>query len=109
MVTYIIQRTKVTLSSSNTCDTCTEKIALLKCNKSSTYLIKKIKPHVLTNIVNLIFFIVFQSFVGNTDNSNQVVNTLLSPVDARFVRILPQTWQGAIGLRFDITGCAKGM
>ena len=52
-----------------------------------------------------IFFL--QIFDGNTDNTNAVVNTLLSPVDAIFVKILPVTWEGQIGLRFDIRGCSK--
>eukprot|EP00058_Branchiostoma_floridae_P006902 XP_002592390.1 hypothetical protein BRAFLDRAFT_67255 [Branchiostoma floridae] len=44
-------------------------------------------------------------FPGNCDRNTSVTNLLDNPVDARYVRFLPQSWSGAIAMRVEITGC----
>ncbi|XP_019614562.1 PREDICTED: LOW QUALITY PROTEIN: uncharacterized protein LOC109462448 [Branchiostoma belcheri] len=48
-------------------------------------------------------------FTGNTDNTTPVTNLLDTPIDARYVRFYPQSWQGAISLRVEILGCCIDM
>ncbi|XP_019635477.1 PREDICTED: fibronectin-like, partial [Branchiostoma belcheri] len=45
-------------------------------------------------------------FAGNTDTKNPVTNLLENPVDARFVRIYPQSWYHYIAMRMEILGCS---
>ncbi|XP_078667407.1 lactadherin-like [Branchiostoma floridae x Branchiostoma belcheri] len=44
-------------------------------------------------------------FTGNTDTKNPVTNLLDNPVDARYVRIYPQSWYGYMAMRVEILGC----
>ncbi|XP_078667426.1 zonadhesin-like [Branchiostoma floridae x Branchiostoma belcheri] len=44
-------------------------------------------------------------FLGNTDNKTPVTNLLDSPVDARYVRFYPQTWNDLNVMRVEILGC----
>ncbi|XP_035682889.1 lactadherin-like [Branchiostoma floridae] len=44
-------------------------------------------------------------FPGNVDRSLPVTNLLDNPVDARYVRFLPQSWNHYIALRVEIAGC----
>ncbi|XP_078603196.1 uncharacterized protein LOC144877167 [Branchiostoma floridae x Branchiostoma japonicum] len=44
-------------------------------------------------------------FPGNADRSLPVTNLLNNPVDARYVRFVPQTWHGHIAMRLEIVGC----
>ncbi|XP_019636532.1 PREDICTED: uncharacterized protein LOC109479099, partial [Branchiostoma belcheri] len=46
-----------------------------------------------------------QVFTGNTDTKNPVTNLLDNPVDARYVRIYPQSWYGYMAMRVEILGC----
>ncbi len=41
-------------------------------------------------------------YTGNTDNTTQVDVTFTTPIDARYIRIYPQTWDGHMSLRVDI-------
>ncbi|XP_078603719.1 uncharacterized protein LOC144877607 isoform X4 [Branchiostoma floridae x Branchiostoma japonicum] len=45
-------------------------------------------------------------FPGNTDFNTPVTNLLVNPIGARYVRFLPQTWNGDPALRVEIVGCA---
>ncbi|XP_066270084.1 uncharacterized protein [Branchiostoma lanceolatum] len=44
-------------------------------------------------------------FAGNVDRSTPVTNLLNNPVDARYVRFLPQTWNHVMSMRAEIVGC----
>eukprot|EP00058_Branchiostoma_floridae_P006892 XP_002592380.1 hypothetical protein BRAFLDRAFT_67241 [Branchiostoma floridae] len=46
-----------------------------------------------------------QVFPGNVDWSLPVTNLLDTPVYARYVRFLPQSWHGQIAMRAEIVGC----
>ncbi|CAH1255660.1 MFGE8 [Branchiostoma lanceolatum] len=46
-----------------------------------------------------------QVFPGNTDRNTPVTNLLDDPVDARYVRFLPQSWYGWMSMRVEILGC----
>ncbi|XP_041367296.1 uncharacterized protein LOC121381939 [Gigantopelta aegis] len=45
-----------------------------------------------------------KTFAGNFDGSSPA-NHIITPITARYVRIQPSTWHGAIALRFDLIGC----
>ena len=47
-----------------------------------------------------------QEYVGSVDNTTPETQLLGTPVSVRYIRILPLTWNGQVGLRFDILGCA---
>lgn len=46
-----------------------------------------------------------QTFQGNEDATEVVLNKIHSPVLTRFVRIRPQTWHNGIALRLELYGC----
>ncbi|XP_066294614.1 lactadherin-like [Branchiostoma lanceolatum] len=46
-----------------------------------------------------------QVFAGNVDRNTPVTNLLNNPVDARYVRFLPQTWHHVMAMRVEIVGC----
>eukprot|EP00058_Branchiostoma_floridae_P006890 XP_002592378.1 hypothetical protein BRAFLDRAFT_67239 [Branchiostoma floridae] len=46
-----------------------------------------------------------QIFLGNVDMTIPVTNLLDNPVDARYVRFLPQSWYRDIAMRVEIVGC----
>lgn len=46
-----------------------------------------------------------QVFDGNTDQNSVVTHTLLQPIIARFVKIIPKTWNGHISMRAEFYGC----
>ena len=48
-------------------------------------------------------------FTGNTDHNTVVQNDFNPALVARYVRLHPQTWNRAIALRWDVTGCDIGM
>ena len=48
-------------------------------------------------------------FTGNTDNDTLVQHDFDPALVARYVRLHPQTWNRAIALRWDVTGCDIGM
>ena len=48
----------------------------------------------------------FQLFTGNKDRSTTVLHLFSTPVVARYVRFVPETWSGKICMRVQIYGCA---
>ncbi|XP_066270085.1 EGF-like repeat and discoidin I-like domain-containing protein 3 [Branchiostoma lanceolatum] len=46
-----------------------------------------------------------QVFPGSAGRNIPVTNLLNNPVDARYVRFLPQTWYGRISMRAEVVGC----
>ncbi|XP_078666819.1 lactadherin-like [Branchiostoma floridae x Branchiostoma belcheri] len=46
-------------------------------------------------------------FPGNTDRNTPVTNLLDSPIDARFVRFLPQTYNSWMSMRVEVLGCSS--
>ncbi len=49
-----------------------------------------------------------QVFDGNTDQFIVVSHLLRNPIITRYIRIIPVTWNGGIGLRADFYGCKSG-
>ena len=47
-------------------------------------------------------------FTGNADDDTPVQNDFNPVLVARYVRLHPQTWHGAIALRWDVSGCDIG-
>uniref|UniRef100_A0A8C4QNG2 Uncharacterized protein n=1 Tax=Eptatretus burgeri TaxID=7764 RepID=A0A8C4QNG2_EPTBU len=47
-----------------------------------------------------------EEFEGNTDGTTVKLQTLKEPVVTQFLRLHPQTWQGAIALRSEVYGCS---
>lgn len=43
-------------------------------------------------------------FKGNKDNDTIVINSILNPVEARFVRFIPQSWKNSIAMRVEVYG-----
>ena len=46
-----------------------------------------------------------QIFEGSWDSNTSVTHYFYKAVVAQYVRIVPQTWNGAIAIRFEILGC----
>ncbi|XP_038670787.1 EGF-like repeat and discoidin I-like domain-containing protein 3 isoform X2 [Scyliorhinus canicula] len=46
-------------------------------------------------------------FQGNYDNYSHKKNIFDPPIDAQFIRILPQTWRERITLRVELLGCQE--
>lgn len=44
-------------------------------------------------------------FYGNVDKDTPVMNQFASPVVARYIRILPQSWNGSLCIRAEILAC----
>ncbi|KAG5840501.1 hypothetical protein ANANG_G00189480 [Anguilla anguilla] len=44
-------------------------------------------------------------FFGNADKSTPVVSYFMEPVVARYIRILPQSWNGSLCMRLEVMGC----
>ncbi|XP_078696172.1 uncharacterized protein LOC144924635 isoform X2 [Branchiostoma floridae x Branchiostoma belcheri] len=47
-----------------------------------------------------------KNFPGNTDRNTPVTNLLDSPIDARYVRFLPQSWKTHMSMRVEVLGCS---
>ena len=47
-------------------------------------------------------------FDGNTDQNSVVNHDLETTVEARCVRLYPQTWEAHISLRWEVYGCDVG-
>ena len=45
-------------------------------------------------------------FEGNDDQNTMKTNLLPDDIVARYIRLLPISWEGHISMRFDVTGCA---
>lgn len=50
-------------------------------------------------------FSLTQLFFGNNDKDTPVMNQLAVPVVARYVRIIPQSWNGSLCMRLEVLGC----
>ncbi|XP_040011340.1 inactive carboxypeptidase-like protein X2 [Xiphias gladius] len=46
-------------------------------------------------------------FFGNSDKDIPVMNQLAEPVLARYIRIIPQSWNGSLCMRLEVLGCPK--
>lgn len=46
-----------------------------------------------------------QLFFGNSDKDVPVMNQLAEPVVARYIRIIPQSWNGSLCMRLEVLGC----
>ncbi|XP_037633285.1 inactive carboxypeptidase-like protein X2 isoform X1 [Sebastes umbrosus] len=44
-------------------------------------------------------------FFGNSDKDVPVMNQLAEPVLARYMRIIPQSWNGSLCMRLEVLGC----
>ncbi|KAJ8286166.1 hypothetical protein GJAV_G00035260 [Gymnothorax javanicus] len=44
-------------------------------------------------------------FFGNVDKSTPVLSQFVEPVVARYIRILPQSWNGSLCMRLEVLGC----
>ena len=44
-------------------------------------------------------------YQANSDQNSVVVNTLIKPVEARFIRLNIEEWHGHISMRFELYGC----
>uniref|UniRef100_G3PDE7 AE binding protein 1b n=1 Tax=Gasterosteus aculeatus aculeatus TaxID=481459 RepID=G3PDE7_GASAC len=44
-------------------------------------------------------------FFGNSDKDTPVMNQLAQPVLARYMRIIPQSWNGSLCMRLEVLGC----
>lgn len=49
-----------------------------------------------------------QVFRGNRDNNTVVINSIKNPVEARFVRFIPQSWKNSIAMRVEVYGEVTG-
>lgn len=47
----------------------------------------------------------FQLFYGNVDKNTPVKNQFFMPIVARYLRILPQSWNGSLCLRAEVLAC----
>ncbi|XP_058864741.1 inactive carboxypeptidase-like protein X2 isoform X1 [Acipenser ruthenus] len=44
-------------------------------------------------------------FFGNVDKDTPVISEFVEPVVARYIRILPQSWNGSLCMRLEVLGC----
>ncbi|XP_036382997.1 adipocyte enhancer-binding protein 1-like [Megalops cyprinoides] len=44
-------------------------------------------------------------FFGNVDKDTPVLSQFVEPVVARYIRILPQSWNGSLCMRLEVMGC----
>ncbi|XP_022791959.1 uncharacterized protein LOC111331165 isoform X2 [Stylophora pistillata] len=47
---------------------------------------------------------VVKVFNGNRDNNTIAINSIKNPVEARFVRFIPQSWKNSIAMRVEVYG-----
>lgn len=47
----------------------------------------------------------FQLFYGNVDKNTPVMNQFFMPIVARYLRIIPQSWNGSLCLRAEVLAC----
>ena len=46
-----------------------------------------------------------QVYDANSDRNSVIVNTLIQPIEARFIRIYPESWHGHMSMRMELYGC----
>ncbi|XP_029572340.1 inactive carboxypeptidase-like protein X2 [Salmo trutta] len=44
-------------------------------------------------------------FFGNSDKDTPVLNQLAEPILARYIRVIPQSWNGSCCMRLEVLGC----
>ena len=42
---------------------------------------------------------------ANSDRNSVIVNKLIQPIEARFIRIYPESWHGHMSMRMELYGC----
>lgn len=47
----------------------------------------------------------FQTFPGNTDQNNVVTHELVPPIQAQYIRVIPESWHNFVSLRLEFYGC----
>ena len=45
-------------------------------------------------------------YTGNDDRNTKKMNNLPEHIEARYIRLLPNSWKNHKSMRFDVTGCA---
>ena len=45
-------------------------------------------------------------FVGNRDKDTKMANPMPDNIEARFIRLRPNSWDTRISMRYDVKGCA---
>lgn len=50
-------------------------------------------------------FCLLQLFFANSDKDTPVMNQLAEPVLARYMRIIPQSWNSSLCMRMEVLGC----
>lgn len=50
-------------------------------------------------------YVLLQIFQGNSNSGDVVRNNFIPPIVARYVRIIPQTWNQRIALKLELMGC----
>ena len=53
------------------------------------------------------YYLLLQIFEGSWDSNTPVTHYFNAAVVAQYVRILPQTWNEAIAVRFELLGCKR--
>ena len=46
-----------------------------------------------------------QVYDANSDRNSVVVNKLIQAIEARFIRIYPESWHGHMSTRMELYGC----
>ena len=44
-------------------------------------------------------------FTGNSDQDTVVKHALIPPIEARYIRLIPTTWNHHISMRMELYGC----
>ncbi len=75
----------------------------LKCNTI-------FKINCVISTIQFLLFVCFSSFCsqlffGNSDKNTPVLSQFMEPVVARYIRILPQSWNGTMCMRMEVLGC----
>ena len=42
---------------------------------------------------------------ANSDRNSVIVNKLIQPIEARFIRIYPESWHTHMSMRMELYGC----
>ena len=66
------------------------------------------RMRVRSTSANLRFLFSSQIFQGNWDSDTVVYNAITPPIKARFIRILPRSWEGHVSMRAEFYTCEYG-
>ena len=53
----------------------------------------------------MLLLTLLQIFIGNTDRNTVVKNDLETPLNTRWLRFLPKSWNNNIAMRVEVYGC----